>query len=100
MIRTIPAREVNPRGIGVVDEVIGDGPVHVIRNDCPMYGIMTEAPYEELVEARREADITGIQEALEDVATGRVRRVTARQLIEESASSTMFDGSRCHAVSV
>ncbi|MDQ3547951.1 MAG: prevent-host-death protein [Chloroflexota bacterium] len=83
-MRTIPAREVKRRGIGVVDEMIGEGPVHVIRNDRPMYVIMTEAQYEEWVEARRVAEITGIQESLEDVAAGRVRRVTARQLIEES----------------
>ena len=49
-----------------------------------MYVIMTEAHYEELVEARREAEIAGIREALDDLAAGRVRRVTARQLIEES----------------
>ncbi len=84
MIRTIPAREVKRRGIGVVDEMIGDGPVHVIRNDRPMYVIMTEAQYKELVEARREAEITGIQEAIDAVAAGRVRRIPARQLIEES----------------
>jgi PHD/YefM family antitoxin component YafN of YafNO toxin-antitoxin module len=83
MIRTIPAREVKRRGIGVVDEMIGDGPVHVIRNDRPAYVIMTEAQYEGLIEARREAEIAGVREALDDLAAGRVRRVTARQLIDE-----------------
>jgi PHD/YefM family antitoxin component YafN of YafNO toxin-antitoxin module len=83
-MRTIPAREVKRRGIGAVDEMIDEGPVHVIRNDRPMYVIMTEAQYEELVEARREAELAGIREALEDVKAGRVRRVSAQQLIEES----------------
>jgi PHD/YefM family antitoxin component YafN of YafNO toxin-antitoxin module len=74
---------VKRRGIGVVDEMIGDGPVHVIRNNRPTYVIMTEAQYEELIEARREAELAGIREALDDAAAGRVRRVTARQLIDE-----------------
>jgi hypothetical protein len=37
-----------------------------------------------LVEARREAEISGIQEALAEVDAGRVRRMTASQLIEEA----------------
>ena len=43
-----------------------------------------EAQYEELVEARREVELAGIREALDDVKAGRARRVTAQQLIEES----------------
>jgi PHD/YefM family antitoxin component YafN of YafNO toxin-antitoxin module len=84
MMRTIPAREVKRRGIGVVDEMIDEGPVHVIRNDRLTYVIMTEAQYEELVEARRELELANIREALEDLDSRRVRKVTAQQLIEES----------------
>lgn len=83
-MRTIPAKEVKRRGTGAVDEMIDEGPVHVIRNDRLMYVIMTEAQYEELVEARHEAELAGIREALDDVRAGRVRRVTAQQLIQES----------------
>ena len=83
-MRTIPAREFKRRGIGAVDEMIDEGPVHVIRNDRPVYVIMTEAQYEELVQSRREAELGGIREALDDVNAGSVRRVTAQQLIEET----------------
>ena len=87
-MRTIPAREVKRRGIGAVDEIIDEGQVHVIRNDRPMYVIMTEAQYEELIEAKREAELAGIREALDDVSEGRVRQVSARQLIEDSGLDT------------
>lgn len=83
-MRTIPAREVKRRGIGAVDDMIEEGPVHVIRNDRPVYVVMTEEQYLELVDARHEVEIAGIREALADVEAGRVRRVTASQLIDES----------------
>jgi PHD/YefM family antitoxin component YafN of YafNO toxin-antitoxin module len=82
-MRTIPAREIKRRGISAVDEALRDGPVHVIKNDRPAYVIMDEAQYEELVESSREAYIARVKASLEDVKAGRVRRVTAQQLIDE-----------------
>ena len=45
-MRTIPAREVKRRGIGAVDEMIDEGPMHVIHNDRPISVIITEAQYD------------------------------------------------------
>ena len=82
-MRTIPAREIKRRGISAVDECLNDGPVHVIKNDRPAYVIMTEAHYEELIDALEEATIAGVKEALEDVRAGRVQPTSAAELIRE-----------------
>ncbi len=82
-MRTISAREIKRRGIGAVDEAMADGPVHVIRNDEPSYVVMSEAQYSELLEDSHEAYVARVRASLEDVAAGRVRRVTAEQLIDE-----------------
>jgi len=82
-MRTIPAREIKRRGISAVDDALKDGPVHVVKNDQPRYVILDERHFQELVEAQEEAYLARIRASLEDVAAGRVRRVTARQLIDE-----------------
>jgi PHD/YefM family antitoxin component YafN of YafNO toxin-antitoxin module len=83
-MRTISERELMRRGLSVIDEMIDDGPVHVLRDDRPMYAVMPVACYDLMVEAQREAETAGVREALADVSDGQVRRITARQLIEES----------------
>lgn len=83
MIRTIPAKEIKRRGIGAVDDLLCEGPVHVIQFDEPKYVVMTEARYRDLLEAEEEATVARVKASMEDVAAGRVRRVTARELIEE-----------------
>jgi PHD/YefM family antitoxin component YafN of YafNO toxin-antitoxin module len=82
-VRTIPAREIKRRGIGAVDEALKEGPVHVIKNDEPRYVIMAEEQYRELVDTYEESYVSRIKAGLEDVAAGRVRQVTAQQLIDE-----------------
>jgi len=82
-VRTIPAREIKRCGISVVDKILEEGPVHVIKNDRPTYVIMTEAHYEELREAWEDAEVARTQWALDEVASGRARRTTAQELIDE-----------------
>ncbi len=82
-MRAIPAREIKHRGISAVDDDLKEGPVFVIKNDRPSYVILAQEQYQALVEAQEEAYLTGIQTALEDVKAGRVRRVTAQDLIDE-----------------
>ena len=82
-MRTIPAREIKRRGISAVDEVLKEGAVHVIKNDRPQYVILSEAHYEELAEGYQEACIARVKASMEDYKAGRVRTVTAEQLIEE-----------------
>lgn len=71
---TIPAREIKRRGIGAVDELLEHGPVHVLQRDEPVYVVMSETRYRELIEAEDEAAATRIKESLEDLKAGRVTR--------------------------
>jgi PHD/YefM family antitoxin component YafN of YafNO toxin-antitoxin module len=73
VINTIPAREIEERGIAAVDPLLERGPVHVFVGDRPRYVILDEDTYEELAEAREEAERYRIRESLEDVRAGRVR---------------------------
>jgi PHD/YefM family antitoxin component YafN of YafNO toxin-antitoxin module len=82
-MQTIPASEIKRRGISAVDECLREGPVHVIRNDRPMYVILSQEQYAEFVEAQELATLMRVRESLEDIAAGRVRRGTARDLLAE-----------------
>jgi PHD/YefM family antitoxin component YafN of YafNO toxin-antitoxin module len=82
-MNTIPAKEIKRRGISAVDELFEKGPVHVIQHDEPRYVVMTEARYRDLLEAEDEAAVARVRASMEDVAAGRVRKVTAAELIEE-----------------
>lgn len=82
-MRTIAAREIKRRGISAVDDVLKEGPVHVIKNDEPRYVIMDEDHYRELIDVYHEAYVARVKESLDDFPAGRVRNVTAQQLMEE-----------------
>jgi PHD/YefM family antitoxin component YafN of YafNO toxin-antitoxin module len=82
-MRAIAARDIKRRGISVVDEALEEGPLYIIKNDQPRYVVMQVAHFQELVEAQEEASRARLSAALEDVQAGRVRKVTAQQLIGE-----------------
>jgi PHD/YefM family antitoxin component YafN of YafNO toxin-antitoxin module len=48
-VNTIPAREIKRRGISAVDELLENGPVHVIKEDRPTYVVMDEERYYSLL---------------------------------------------------
>lgn len=50
-MNTIPAQEIKRRGISAVDQALKKGPVHVIKNNQPMYVILTEEEYKRLADA-------------------------------------------------
>ncbi len=72
VINTIPAKEIEERGISAVDSLLERGPVHVFVNDRPQYVILDEQAYAELAEAREEAERYRIRESLADMHAGRV----------------------------
>lgn len=73
-MNTLAAQEVKRRGISAVDEVLKNGPVHIIKNNQPQYVVMTEQRYRELVEAEGEAYTARIAASLKDLKSGKVRR--------------------------
>jgi len=82
-MRTIAAREIKRRGIAAVEEALKEGPVHIIKNDRPRFVVLDEEDYRELIEAQEQAYVARVKASLEDVKSGRVRRVTAKKLIDE-----------------
>jgi hypothetical protein len=82
-LRTIPAREIKRRGIGVVDEPLKEGPDFIVRNDEPKYVILDPARYEELLEGYEEAYVSRVKAALTEAVTGAVRSSSARDIIDE-----------------
>ena len=82
-MRTIPAREIKRRGISAVDELLKQGPVHVIKNDEPAYVIMDLSRFEELLEAEHAAFVAGVKESLSDYRLGRMRSSTVREIVDE-----------------
>jgi PHD/YefM family antitoxin component YafN of YafNO toxin-antitoxin module len=82
-MRTISAQEIKRRGISAVDDLLAEGPVHIITRNEPRYVVMDEARYEELVEAHHEAYVARVLASLADVAAGKARRfATVAELME------------------
>jgi len=82
-MNTVPAQEIKRRGISIVDEILKDGAVYVIKNNQPQYVVLTEDRYKELLAAESEAYMARVRASLEDVKAGRVKRGTAEELIRE-----------------
>lgn len=49
-MNTIAAQEIKRRGISALDELLKQGPVHVIKNNRPRYVVVTEEQYAQLKE--------------------------------------------------
>ncbi len=82
-MNTIPAQEIKRRGISVVDEILKDGAVYVIKNNQPQYVVLTENRYQELLSAENEAYMARVRASLEDVKAGRVSRYkNAKELLK------------------
>jgi PHD/YefM family antitoxin component YafN of YafNO toxin-antitoxin module len=73
-MNSIPAQEIKRRGISAVDEALREGPVHVIKNNRPSYVVLTEAAFEELLQAQRDAARESLRASLEDLQAGRTNR--------------------------
>jgi PHD/YefM family antitoxin component YafN of YafNO toxin-antitoxin module len=63
-MNSIPAQDIKQRGISAVDDLLKDGPVHVIKNNRPRYVVMSQEDYARLIERR------GLWELLDRPARG------------------------------
>ena len=80
-MNTIPAQEIKRRGISALDELLKDGPVHVIKNNRPSYVVMSEDDYARLIERK------GPWELLDQPARGsRTKKDIDAQLRSERGS--------------
>jgi len=73
-MRTISAQEIKRRGISAVDDLLAEGPVHIITRNEPRYVVMDEARYEALVEAHHEAYVARVLAAEAAIERGEGKR--------------------------
>jgi len=73
-MNTIPAQEIKRRGLAAVDEIIGNGDVHVISKNQPRYVVVSEERYQELLEAQEEAQLSRVRASLKELKAGKTRR--------------------------
>ncbi len=83
-MNTISAQEIKRCGIGIVDDLIKQGAVHVIKNNQPQYVVLTEARYQELIATVDEVHIERIKIALTEVQAGKVKQFkNAKDLLKQ-----------------
>ncbi len=79
---TAPVPEIKRRGIGAFDADLAEGPVCLIRNNRPAYVILTFDAFREM---EADATLQRVSASESDIATGRVRRGSADDLMAELA---------------
>ena len=42
-MRTLSAREIKRRGVAAIEELLGQGPVHILKNNHPACVVLSEA---------------------------------------------------------
>ena len=80
-MNTLPAQEIKRRGIAAVDDLIETGDVHIIKNNQPQYVVLSQARYQELLEAQDEAYTARVRASLQDLKAGRVRRFASAKAL-------------------
>ena len=79
-MNTISSSEIKRRGIGAVDELMENGPVHVIRNNTPDYVVLTEESYKMIID---DLLIARLDASDKDIKEGRVKSGTINDLMQE-----------------
>jgi PHD/YefM family antitoxin component YafN of YafNO toxin-antitoxin module len=73
---TIAAQEIKRRGISAVDDLLDDGPVHIIKNNRPQYVIISEERYQEFVKLEDQSYLARVKASLKDLKKGNVQKFT------------------------
>jgi len=77
---TLPAQDVKRRGIGAVDKLLEKAPVHIIKNNRPMYVVLFEEDYQSMME---DLEMARIEASEADLTAGRIRRGSTADLLKE-----------------
>jgi PHD/YefM family antitoxin component YafN of YafNO toxin-antitoxin module len=76
----IPAQDIKRRGISAVDEFIAQEPVHIVKNNRPMYVVMSEEDYQVMM---GDLALARIEASEADLKAGRVYKGSAVELMKE-----------------
>ena len=80
---TLPAQDIKRRGIGVVDEFLDQEPVHIVKNNRPMYVVLREEDYQTMME---DLALARIEASDADVRADRIRKGSTADLMKELGS--------------
>ena len=83
-MNTISAPDIKRKGIGIVDEALNNGPVHIIRKNKLNYVIMSEDSYRTILHDLAEARLTASEA---DIAAGRIEKGTVEDLMDQITST-------------
>ena len=90
-MNTIPAQEIKRRGISAVDELLVNGPVHVISQNRPKYVVMEEERYQWLRESEEERILLRWREVQREVAEGDVTVLRSPEDVDAFFDSLNLD---------
>ena len=76
----IAAQEIKRRGIAAVDDLLAQGPVHILKNSHPRYVVMGELEFDAMMSDLAEARLAASEA---DLKAGRIRKGTAANLMAE-----------------
>ncbi len=79
-MNALASAEIKRRGIAAVDPFLGNGPVHIIKNNLPNYVVISEKDYQQLISDLAEARLAASEA---DIKAGRVRKGTLKKLMSE-----------------
>ncbi len=63
-MNTIPAQEIQRRGVAAFDDAMENGDLYIIRNNKPQYVVLSKSRYEELLLAEEDAAVSRVQTSL------------------------------------
>ncbi|HBC85709.1 MAG TPA: prevent-host-death protein [Lentisphaeria bacterium] len=79
-MNALASAEIKRRGIAAVDPLLGNGPVHIIKNNLPSYVVISGKDYQQLIDDLTEARLAASET---DIKSGRVHKGTLKQLMSE-----------------
>jgi len=85
----VAASEVKRRGVSVLEELLQNGPVHILRHNRPVCVVLTEEDYQRTKTRDKllKSKLTGIPYLLAKPATGKLSPEEIDNIIEEERNS-------------
>jgi PHD/YefM family antitoxin component YafN of YafNO toxin-antitoxin module len=76
----IASQEIKRRGMVAVDELLSQGPVRIVKNNRPLYVVMSETDFDAMTSDLAEARLAASEA---DLRAGRTRKGSAAELMSE-----------------
>ena len=90
-MNTIPAQEIKRRGISAVDELLKNGPVHVITQNQPRYVVMEEERYQAMREREEDRILERWAEVRRAEAEGKLITLRSKAEIDAWFDALVLD---------